>query len=796
MRIRTKILSTIPVAIALFLSTAVSTADDYDSSAVRVGEKTWKGQTWKVFRDKDGRELGFNGFNISGEVKLLENGFLPFASDADARSSFRQLREKTGSNIVRFTVSWEGLQKSPGVLDRQWARKAIRYIEIAIQEGLYVLVDWHQDNYTRHTYRPDSKYTGNGAPAWAVTPLAGNDRCGLLCEPSWITHAIFDPAVRSAVRGFWWDFQVLEKDITNISLKHESTNTCIKANKVSVFFGLFTTWPLNRSTCSSNNADNKWVFNKDGRVKLDSSENLCMDVRHALNFVGNSVEGWPCNGTQAQRFAMDAEGRIHSALDLNRCVVSEPAGLRLANCNQRQQNQTFTLLDIDDRDANADVPHIQSEFIWQVGEFASLMKEILSSSALSNVIGFEPMNEPIDGGLGSYSYADFDNLQLWPFYKRIRTELNNKGLGNWLVFAEPLLFFNFELAPVISATGGGHLTEHPGEGFVFTPHYYDALRQTGINPFVVENAGYFDSFDTIRNEQRFLDMPVFLSEFGMFNSSIGPQDSQRVVGGVRQAMQLAKGRGSQSRRPDFFSPYISGSQWQWDIYYDKHHELINGNPNRLDTTLDAWNGENFSVINAYGAGYNVNSASVEIAYPRAIQGDLMHAVWEGQIPDAWGRLMDWHAIRADIDGPLQGEVLLQDTRFYFVTWRGRNSNKPSEILLPKSIETDELIIITETGLFEKFAFKAPQTSGDTVVKLISDSDASPSATRLIVHDKGASVDEQNTMHFVLAIDGANNHFSERQLKNLREEITRMIKQEKNPLWLTGLTTYGGHEPDA
>lgn len=44
------------------------------------------------------------------------------------------------------------------------------------------------------------------------------------------------------------------------------------------------------------------------------------------------------------------------------------------------------------------------------------------------------------------------------------------------------------------------------------------------------------------------------------------------------------------------------------------------------------------------------------------------------------------------------------------------------------------------------------------------------------------------MHFVLAIDGANSHITEPQINRIKKEI--------NPLWLIGLTTYAGHEPDA
>jgi len=47
---------------------------------------------------------------------------------------------------------------------------------------------------------------------------------------------------------------------------------------------------------------------------------------------------------------------------------------------------------------------------------------------------------------------------------------------------------------------------------------------------------------------------------------------------------------------------LSSTQWHWDIYSGRHHELMNGNPDKVQTTGDGWNGEDFSVAVADDAG--------------------------------------------------------------------------------------------------------------------------------------------------------------------------------------------------
>ena len=65
--------------------------------------------TERIFTDSQQREVILQGWNVSGATKLHETGFTPFRNTSDAQAAFLALRQATGANVVRFLVSWEGV---------------------------------------------------------------------------------------------------------------------------------------------------------------------------------------------------------------------------------------------------------------------------------------------------------------------------------------------------------------------------------------------------------------------------------------------------------------------------------------------------------------------------------------------------------------------------------------------------------------------------------------------------------------------------------------------------------------
>ena len=89
------------------------------------------------------------------------------------RADFRRMRG-WGFNTIRLGVIWAGLEPSPGVIDQGYLKHLDAIVDLAAEEGFWVLLDMHQDLYAE-------RFGGEGAPEWAVkddgipfTPVPGD----------------------------------------------------------------------------------------------------------------------------------------------------------------------------------------------------------------------------------------------------------------------------------------------------------------------------------------------------------------------------------------------------------------------------------------------------------------------------------------------------------------------------------------------------------------------------------------------------------------------------------------------
>ncbi len=136
-----------------------------------------------VLRDGYGREVVLRGFNVSGESKLAENGYLPFATRADADIAAAAMRKLTGADLIRLVVSWAGAEPTPAGVDTGYLSALTDQIQAFTSRGIRVLIDYHQDLYSRALFNQGSWYTGDGAPAWVVQ--AGGypqESCGICVQ--------------------------------------------------------------------------------------------------------------------------------------------------------------------------------------------------------------------------------------------------------------------------------------------------------------------------------------------------------------------------------------------------------------------------------------------------------------------------------------------------------------------------------------------------------------------------------------------------------------------------------------
>jgi len=159
------------------------------------------------FVDEHGRTVMLRGVNLGGSSKLprvpdgathRREGFLdhrgvsfvgrPFPLE-EAEEHFRRLRS-WGLTFLRLLVTWEAIEHAgPGRYDERYLDYLHALISKAAEHGLSVLVDPHQDMWSRWT-------GGDGAPGWTLE-VAGFDLSRLDETGAAITHQVHgDPFPR------------------------------------------------------------------------------------------------------------------------------------------------------------------------------------------------------------------------------------------------------------------------------------------------------------------------------------------------------------------------------------------------------------------------------------------------------------------------------------------------------------------------------------------------------------------------------------------------------------------------
>lgn len=674
----------------------------------------------RVFVDGLGREAYFRGFNVSGSVKHVSTGFLPFRNEADARFGLDLLARNAGANLVRYTLSWEGVQPRPGAdgIDEAYLQKLVAQIRHAARNRVYVFLDYHWDIYTRHLMAPDSTYAGNGAPAW-VTPAAlyGTANCFDELPPL--------PDLAVLLDGFGLPIVELE---TLLGIDLQALLAVVAPDTA-------------------------------GRVKLPFALPLCFSWSQYL-------------------ISSQSIRKAYEDFWLNAVVPTEIGEVR-----------------------------VQDEFIRQLGAMAGYLRAHLSAEEFAYVLGIEPFNEPYFGDGHAAQAERFDNDYLWPFYRKVKAVMAAQGWGDKPVFAEPEVTWDTN-AGITPATGGGYLQgERPGAAFVFAPHFYDAGR-FGVNLTAIDNGAYLPNLDRIRAETRFLDTPVLLGEFGapLFRSAgsgVTQLDTVRSIKAVYQALELSDASQSEKTRyADFYTPPISATQWQWDIYYDQHAEPRNGtNPDDILSDDDAWNGEDFSVI---GIGRNLAAAPpppvdasvdtlvqykltpllVERAYPRRVQGEIMSFHYNDAAPDQSGERVDWVELRPEAGG----EAWFAQDKWLLAVWRGRKSEAPTEIYLPRHMAAEHLAVVSERRIVSDGlrVRNAAQGTADEILLADDPDRAAGAGHRLLVWDTPDAGESTDSVHYVFVLDTGGARVDAARLASLQAQLSaRLGEQHLSPFYFAG-----------
>jgi endoglycosylceramidase len=196
---------------------AVGIEDDYYEAAD--GKEPGTTPVWPIATSGyDGACPAMN--HDAGEPPLCEvQAGLPEyqqSSGPDSHNDFAQMRA-LGFDFVRLPISWSQLEPERGVYSQAYLDRIAQVVEWAGQQGIYVLLDMHQDAYSR--FIPDtapvdanplvgpvaeSSAHADGAPPWAViTDNVPSEAVAGTAE--------FNLAVETAFTNFWVDTDQLQE---------------------------------------------------------------------------------------------------------------------------------------------------------------------------------------------------------------------------------------------------------------------------------------------------------------------------------------------------------------------------------------------------------------------------------------------------------------------------------------------------------------------------------------------------------------------------------------------------------
>ncbi|MBN2497385.1 MAG: cellulase family glycosylhydrolase [Deltaproteobacteria bacterium] len=197
-------------------------------------------------RDAYGRYVFFHGVNLSGSTKvpaaLSPEGIpsylgKPFDLE-EADRNFALIRD-LGFDTVRLLIIWEGIEPTArGVYDTEYLEYIEAVVEKADEYGIYVLLDMHQDMFSRHlmvrynhhprygepgslensllalvpdmsTGEYDDTVQGDGAPRWAVEACLQEKK---LDSPHWGTPRIISGMNLDSLQNIFDLYQSLTGD--------------------------------------------------------------------------------------------------------------------------------------------------------------------------------------------------------------------------------------------------------------------------------------------------------------------------------------------------------------------------------------------------------------------------------------------------------------------------------------------------------------------------------------------------------------------------------------------------------
>jgi endoglycosylceramidase len=143
----------------------------------------------------DGRVVLLRGVNLSGDSKVPPFNPIDDPAQLDPLPAM-------GCNAVRLQFVWEAYEPDPGVYDESYLARMVEVADACGARGLYVIIDIHQDGFSRYSTRG----CGAGFPSWAVSPRARLDAPDNGCDcKEWFVKLVTDPGFFKSSHDFYAD---------------------------------------------------------------------------------------------------------------------------------------------------------------------------------------------------------------------------------------------------------------------------------------------------------------------------------------------------------------------------------------------------------------------------------------------------------------------------------------------------------------------------------------------------------------------------------------------------------------
>ncbi|WP_435281076.1 cellulase family glycosylhydrolase [Streptomyces koelreuteriae] len=387
---------------------------------------------------------------------------------------------------------------------------------------------------------------------------------------------------------------------------------------------------------------------------------------------------------------------------------------------------------------------VQDAFLATAEKTMTYLRQHLDADRFKGVVGFDPYNEPhasvYDSGQTSRAW---EKDVLWPFYEKFRARMDAAGWRDKPALVEPNLFWNANLD--FQKQEGGLLDAGTlGPRYVFNTHFYDQKAISGVFMWGKAADGqYVNDFRTVRDRAAAARTAAVVSEFGHPLAGNVSDKAPTVLKGMYQALDSRLKGADWWSDPAASGPVLSGSQWQWDIYNGRHRELMNGNPDKVLTTGDAWNDEDLSAVRLDDSGKPVlrqDARLLDRLYPSATAGRTVGFTYEDRSRDG-STTLTWNPVPSALPNV---QRLVGSGQYGLLLWRSDGGSAPTELHLPASFPTASTTVVSDLGT----AHAPPAYTATTPVGVAQEPGGTGSRRLLL------TAPDSGVLHYALVTNGA------------------------------------------